>query len=110
MDSQIFGTSSTVKLPPGRSDDQVIGSTHEDYLAEGRQGHAAARERFIHKASVIAKQESTALQALDSELNFGAAVASPIVPASPTGLVDSSRSIYGRLTDFLLQQAPVLEC
>lgn len=83
--------------------------THWDYLAEGRRGLDAARERFIHKASVIAKQESTALRALDSELNFGAAAASPIIPASPTELVDSSRSILDPLTDFLLQQAPGLE-
>ena len=94
MDSQIFGTS----------------LTHEARLAEGRRGLDAARERFIHKASVIAKQESTALRALDSELNFGAAAASPIIPASPTELVDSSRSIHDPMTDFLLKQAPVLEC
>ena len=93
MDSQYSGTS----------------LTHWDYLAEDRRRHAASRERFIHKASVIATQESTALRALDSELNFAAAVASLIIPASPTGLEDSSRSIHDPLTDFLLQQAPGLE-
>lgn len=83
---------------------------YRDYLEQGRQGRAAARERFVHKASMIAKQESAALLALEGELNFDAAMASPFVAPSSTVQVDSSRSVDEPLTDFLRRQAPVLGC